>query len=131
MPKKLPVRKIQMLLLQNEQGQVLQRRPPTGMWGGLWGFPELPVEENSQHWCLMNTGSECGQVKELPVRRHRFSHFHLEIHAKQILLEKPGLRVLDGDRQAWYNPAQPDERGLATPVKLLLDETISHTEVIK
>ena len=47
-PKKItPVREIQMLLVANESGDILlQRRPPTGIWGGLLSLPEVPTDEN-------------------------------------------------------------------------------------
>jgi A/G-specific adenine glycosylase len=130
--KKLPVRSVQLLLLQNEQGRVLlQQRPTAGIWGGLWSFPELPVGEDIQHWCLVNIGSMSGKAIDLPARRHTFTHFHLDIQPKHILLEKPGYQVLDGDHYVWYNLVQPDERGLAAPVKRLLEEILLNTEVIK
>jgi len=47
-PKKtIPVREIQMLLLSNVNNDVLlQRRPPTGIWGGLLSLPEVPVDND-------------------------------------------------------------------------------------
>ncbi|MGY8869166.1 MAG: A/G-specific adenine glycosylase, partial [Pseudomonadales bacterium] len=40
--KKIPVKQTIMLLLQDEQQQtLLQQRPPTGLWGGLWSLPEV------------------------------------------------------------------------------------------
>jgi A/G-specific adenine glycosylase len=128
----LPVRNIQMLLLQDRQGHLLlEQRPPTGIWGGLWSFPELPVGEDARHWCMVQTGDQHFLEKDMPTRRHTFTHFHLDIRPKQILLEKTGCQVLDGDRYVWYNPAQPDERGLASPVKRLLKEILLNTEVTK
>lgn len=130
--KPLPVRQVQMLLLQDMQGRLLlEQRPPAGIWGGLWSFPELSAGEDIQHWCQEQFGYMDVQTRELPLRRHTFTHFHMDIQPSQILLEKPGWQVLDGDRRVWYNPAQPDERGLAAPVKLLLDEILSYTEVTK
>lgn len=128
----LPVRETQMILLQNRQGHLLlEQRPPSGIWGGLWSFPELPVGDDALHWCMAQTGDQHFLEKELPTRRHTFTHFHLDIQPKQILLSKPGCQVLDGDRYVWYNPALPDELGLAAPVKRLLSEILLNTEVIK
>jgi A/G-specific adenine glycosylase len=42
----LPVRTTRMLLLRTMDGEVLlERRPPAGIWGGLWSFPECTVGE--------------------------------------------------------------------------------------
>jgi A/G-specific adenine glycosylase len=123
-PKKaLPQRQVQMLLLRNPAGEILlQQRPPQGIWGGLWSFPELPVEDDPLQWC-----GDLGLVgatlrRDLPRRRHTFSHFHLDIQPREILLQEPGCRVLEGPGWVWYNARQPDERGLAAPVARLLEE---------
>ncbi|MGH8119394.1 MAG: A/G-specific adenine glycosylase, partial [Gammaproteobacteria bacterium] len=43
----LPVRKTVFAILQNESGQVLlEQRPPAGIWGGLWAFPECAPGED-------------------------------------------------------------------------------------
>ena len=48
----LPVRESRVLLLCNAAGEVLlQRRPPVGIWGGLWSFPEVPADEDARQWC--------------------------------------------------------------------------------
>ena len=132
-PKKsLPVRNIRMLLLRDGQWRLLlEQRPATGVWGGLWSFPELALGEDAGRWCMNRVGAEPVLEQDLPTRRHSFTHFHLDIHPRQILLEKPGCQVLDGDQYVWYNPAQPDERGLAAPVKRLLKEILLNTEVKK
>ena len=67
-------------------------------------------------------GQEPQQQRALPVRRHTFSHFHLDIAPLQILLPEPGWLALEGPDRVWYNPAQPDARGLAAPVSRLLEE---------
>ena len=58
-PKKvMPVKRVKMLIINNNQGSVLlERRPPTGIWGGLWSLPETTTEEAvadvcSQRWAL-------------------------------------------------------------------------------
>lgn len=123
-PKKtLPQRQLQMLLLRNGAGEVLlQQRPPQGVWGGLWGFPELAAGQNPLHWCEEAGLGPASLLRELPARRHTFSHFHLDILPREILLEQPGCRVLEGPGWVWYNALQPDERGLAAPVARLLKE---------
>lgn len=121
--KSLPVRTVQMLLLQNRKGEVLlEQRPAQGIWGGLWGLPELPLQASVADWCVAQGWGKARPLQELTARRHTFSHFHLDIHPRQILLTEPGSRVLEGDRWVWYNPAQPEQLGLAAPVTRLLEE---------
>ncbi len=119
----LPQRSVQMLLVMNQQGQVLlEKRPPAGIWGGLWSFPELAMEENAAGWLQARSAAGDVKIRNLPARRHSFSHFHLHIHPRLILLRKPGWQVLDGDGQVWYNLSQTQKCGLATPVQQLLRE---------
>lgn len=127
--KALPVKAVQMLILHDPAGRVLlQQRPPAGIWGGLWGFPELPPEAPVAAWCAENLGGEADVDGSLPARRHTFSHYHLDIHPRKILLTEPGCRVMEGAGQVWYNPAQPDARGLAAPVARLLHEIQPESE---
>jgi len=123
-PKKaLPQRQVQMLLLRNAAGEVLlQQRPPQGIWGGLWSFPELPVEDDPLQWCHDRGLGKARPGRLLPLRRHTFSHFYLDIQPREILLEEPGYGVLEGPGWVWYNARQPDERGLAAPVARLIEE---------
>lgn len=122
-PKVLPRRSVQMLLIVNRQGEVLlEKRPPAGIWGGLWSFPELGLDEDTSGWARAHLATRKVETRGLPVRQHSFSHFHLHIHPRLILLQKPGLRVLDGDRQVWYNLSQTQSCGLAAPVQQLLQE---------
>lgn len=124
----LPLRQVQMLLVRNPEGAILlEKRPPTGIWGGLWSFPELPPEEDALAWCRQ-MGNGARPAGELPSRRHSFSHFQLLIHPRLFLLEKPGSALLDGDRQVWYNPSHEPIGGLAAPVQSLLHEIIDQEQ---
>jgi A/G-specific adenine glycosylase len=116
----LPVRAAAMLLLGDADGALLlERRPPAGIWGGLWGFPELPAQADPCDWCARRLGLRVEPEGCWPVLRHTFSHFHLDITPVLARLGAPG-GSMDGDRQVWYKPGQSDERGLAAPVAKLV-----------
>ncbi|RTZ71274.1 MAG: A/G-specific adenine glycosylase [Gammaproteobacteria bacterium] len=120
--RKLPQREVQMLLIRDPEGAILlEKRPPAGIWGGLWSFPELTPGENEHVW-RKRLGAAIGSTRELPSRKHAFSHFQLIIHPWLFLLEKPGSTVLDGDRLVWYKPGHNTIGGLAAPVQSLLQE---------
>ena len=70
-----PVRIVWMLLLHDgEQRWLLEKRPPTGIWGGLWSLPEaLNLKALCERFHLLP--EDC---MPLPSRRHSFTHYHLD-----------------------------------------------------
>ncbi|MCV6615077.1 MAG: A/G-specific adenine glycosylase, partial [Cellvibrionaceae bacterium] len=115
-----PCKTTQLLMLQNPAGQVLlEQRPDSGIWGGLWSFPELALGQDpadhclSQQWCTQAPSAEHWNSF-----RHTFSHYHLDITPVLVQL-KPLPRVAEPGH-AWVDPADPGQLGLAAPVKKLL-----------
>ncbi|WP_136249006.1 A/G-specific adenine glycosylase [Halomonas borealis] len=118
-PKKaIPTRHTTMLLLQDGDGRVLlERRPSSGLWGGLWSLPQFDSSLELRAWLDQHAP---GASLEAPWKAftHVFSHFRLEITPQP-------ARVAHGDgvgeTRRWFDPAAPDSIGLAAPVKGLLD----------
>ena len=123
-PKKaLPEKAVRMLLVCDPEGAVLiERRPPTGVWGGLWCLPETAVDTDPLDWCIDQLAEAAVLGRRLPARRHTFSHFHLDIEPIEILLDRPGSAVMEAHSRLWYNPKAPNSVGLAAPVARLLAE---------
>ncbi|MET0091599.1 MAG: A/G-specific adenine glycosylase [Candidatus Thiodiazotropha sp.] len=118
-----PVRSTHFLVLQDSQGRVLlEQRPPVGIWGGLWGFPECDEAHEAAKWCEQALGSKATLERQLETRRHSFSHFHLEITPLVLRVKNPAQRLMDAGLRVWYNLEQPDDRGLAAPVSQILRE---------
>ncbi len=118
----LPTRQTRMLLLRAADGAVcLEKRPPTGVWGGLWSFPECPPQAEVARWCQEALGLEVDHIQPWGVLRHTFSHFHLDITPVRVTVTGAVGRVMDADRYVWYNTGQPEPGGLAAPVRRLLD----------
>jgi A/G-specific adenine glycosylase len=119
--RELPVRRVRMLLLCNEAGEVLlERRPPSGIWGGLWSLPECPEEAEPSTWCRERLGLELQHGIIWPVVRHTFSHFRLDITPMRGYVETVGGRVMDPSGSVWYNTSNPDTHGLPAPVIRML-----------
>ncbi len=117
--KVLPVREVHMLLLQDTQQAVwLQQRPASGIWGGLWSFPEFAGAAELQGW--LDERSLPGEIQQHDVVRHTFSHFHLDITPCLVRLQNPVFSVMDGHEGVWYNTRQPGALGLPAPVQRLL-----------
>jgi A/G-specific adenine glycosylase len=123
-PKKaLPVRSVTMLLLCNERNEILlEKRPPAGIWGGLWSFPELADAPGAEAAWQQTTGIRFRRIEAWPVMRHTFTHFQLEITPLLAGVGHEPAHVMEGAERVWYNTSQYTERGLAAPVKLLLQK---------
>jgi A/G-specific adenine glycosylase len=120
-PRKLPVRATRMLLLRTAAGEVLlERRPPAGIWGGLWSFPECPPEADVADWCRERLGLAVAVGPPWNGLRHSFSHFHLDITPVPVVVAGSSRTVMEGERFVWYNIRHPDDRGVAAPVRRLL-----------
>ncbi|MBI5461659.1 MAG: A/G-specific adenine glycosylase [Gammaproteobacteria bacterium] len=123
----LPVRATHMLLLRNARGDVLlQQRPPQGIWGGLWSFPEVAASAEGPAevgmWCVQTLGLTATRLEAWPALRHTFSHFHLDITPWLVELgENRAQAVLEGQPTVWYNTRTENVRGLAAPVQRLLE----------
>lgn len=119
----LPVKEVKLLVASDNEGLVLlQRRPSSGIWGGLWSLPELDLDQDVERWCYDVLGEVPGRVESLASQRHRFTHFELRMSPRQVRLSGAGSRVLDGEGWTWYDPMNPEQLGLAAPISKLLEE---------
>lgn len=125
-PKKaLPLKRTVMLVLRNPAGEVLlQQRPPTGIWGGLWSFPEAEANDDQtlRQWSADQLGHEISIRERWPTVRHTFSHFHLDIEPVIAEATANAHQVREIVTAQWLSPAQPPKLGLAAPVKLILQQ---------
>jgi A/G-specific adenine glycosylase len=119
----IPVRQTRLLAVRNPAGEILlSRRPPSGVWGGLWSLPECAPGTTPEEWCRERFGTAPRRVEKLSPRRHTFTHFHLDIIPLSVQLAEPESVVADDGGQLWYNPQRPAPVGLAAPVSRILDE---------
>jgi A/G-specific adenine glycosylase len=75
----VPHRRTAMLVLRRGDDVLLQKRPGVGVWGGLWCFPELAVEDDPVRVARRLFGCEIAGVERLGLLRHGFTHFTLDI----------------------------------------------------
>lgn len=120
--KEKPVKLVQMLMLRNARGEwMLEQRPSSGIWGGLWSFPEIDTSEDVQQFCRETLKVATASIQPWDCFRHTFSHYHLDITPVEINLAAEMLEV--GERPIyWYDTSEPPALGLAAPVKQLLEK---------
>lgn len=126
--KEKPIKSAYFLLLQAPNGDILlERRPPQGIWGGLWCLPEVAIEHPLDNH-LTRYGVTRG-IEHWEGWRHTFSHYHLDIQPVLIKLAKRPQGVMEEGRHLWYNVRQPASVGLAAPVKTLLQKLLQPRQV--
>lgn len=120
-PKKsIPLRKIVFLLLENKAGEILfQRRPPAGIWGGLWCFPECSTDDDIEKWLLAETGLSGSISKHLSVIKHTLTHFRMEILPIHLKIKQCN-NVKEMDDHRWCLAGDALKFGVPAPVRNLL-----------
>ncbi|CAM3781094.1 A/G-specific adenine glycosylase [Parendozoicomonas haliclonae] len=123
--KELPEKHVRMLMLLNENGQVLlEKRPPTGIWGGLWSFPEFSAEGDLAETLNETLAMQLTDAEVWNSFRHTFSHYHLHIEPVKAFTEGTANQISDRPDTRWIDLQEALSVGLASPVKKLLQNLL-------
>jgi A/G-specific adenine glycosylase len=82
--KLLPHRKTVMLVLEHAGSLLFEKRPASGIWGGLWSFPELDESDDVELACENRFGVRMRAAHRLPDVEHGFTHFRLTIRPRYV-----------------------------------------------
>ncbi|HTR09728.1 MAG TPA: A/G-specific adenine glycosylase [Paraburkholderia sp.] len=124
-PKKaVPTRRTWMLVLLADDAVMLEKRPPSGIWGGLWSLPEAADEaalvERAQAFGASRERASAGSP--LAPLTHTFTHFKLDIEPRVVELQREAAPLEASDNQtAWVPLREIDAYGVPAPVRKLLD----------
>jgi len=124
--KVLPKRHSTFLLLLNGSDILLEKRPGSGIWGGLWCPPQVDPQllseaEDASAYCLQHLGTETIHTLALSTFTHTFTHFKL--HITPLLLQ-----VISKSKQiqkrgiVWMDVNDALHAAIPTPVRRLLQE---------
>ena len=124
-PKKiLPRRTIGVLLIERHGEVLLERRPATGIWAGLWSLPEVDTGADAAQLCRTRFGAEVSLSEPLPAIEHGFTHFHLTLTPQPCIVqrwpkhaEEPGL--------LWLALTEAGTAALPAPIKTLLRSRVN------
>ena len=107
-----PERRQEFLLLENRFGEILLlRRPPSGIWGGLWCLPA--VDETPGQPTAPN------QLADLV---HDFSHFRLHMKIRHGRIDTD--IVHDRDDLVWMSIERALAAGLPRPVRQVIEDLL-------
>ncbi len=121
--KTIPERTRYYLQAINSAGELLlERRPDTGIWGGLWCFPEFDDSTALADWWADHLGVPPPTFAPQPVIQHTFTHFKLELRPLYAALATPAPdSVADGATLRWFSLDQDIDVGLPAPVATAIE----------
>ena len=120
-PKKdKPLKRTTMVLASHNGHVYLERRPESGIWGGLWSLPEVN-DSGVEEWCRDRLDSEPRELESWQVLRHSFSHYDLDILPILVRIASPLSKVADCEDARWHQLDDNLPGGIAAPVSKLIE----------
>ena len=121
-PKKdKPLRTTTMVIAKHDGYVYLERRPESGIWGGLWSLPEIDGGD-AEGWCRECVADDIAAVESWGVLRHSFSHYDLDIRPIVVRVAAPLSKVADNTDATWHRLDDELPGGMAAPVNKLLEK---------
>lgn len=119
-PRKVsPQKHTTMLLLLSGNEVMLEKRPPSGIWGGLWSLPEIGMHEIAVEVATSRFGLQTEADEPLPLVNHAFTHFKLEITPQPLQVIKRPLQA-HAPNVIWLPIGDAIGAALPTPVRNIL-----------
>jgi A/G-specific adenine glycosylase len=118
--KAVPERHAVFLLLMHGNDILLEKRPGSGIWGGLWCPPQFEDEVAARDWFL-RIGMEASEGEKLDEFTHTFTHFKLHITPLRIRLVRKPLRAEEAGR-VWLDVEEALGAAIPTPVRAMLNK---------
>ncbi len=116
--KTIPERLSRVLLISDGRHVLLERRPQSGIWGGLLALPELADSEDALTGAA-RLGFTPLASQPLPAIVHVFTHFRLTIEPTQVSVAKD-MTLRNSAPYEWLDWSQVGLAALPTPLKRLL-----------
>ena len=120
----LPRRSARVAVIRHGTAVLVERRPPSGIWGGLLALPEIPADSADAHaWVAQRFGLQCNAGAALAPLTHAFTHFVLELQPLQLNLAPTATTpaaVADDGALQWLALDALADAALPTPVRRIL-----------
>lgn len=132
--KAVPERHTTFLLLMHGNDILLEKRPGSGIWGGLWCPPQFDDSQAAMAWCELNGIHDVGwaprahaafqypvgnELPTLPTFTHTFTHFKLHITPVLLRVVHKPQRVQQAG-SVWLDVDEALNGAIPTPVRELL-----------
>jgi len=117
--KSVPKRELKVLLIERADELLVERRPATGIWSGLWSLPELPADADVPEALRGRFGIEAATIDALAPVVHGFTHFTLTLHPLRIAVRRWQPRA-ESPEHIWLARDDARSAALPAPIKRLI-----------
>ncbi len=113
---------VMLILATDSQGRLLiERRPATGIWGGLWSFPEFHNESGSvEQWFRQQYSIDIETIEYWQEFTHHFTHYRLQITPVLVRIMGIASNPTNCPDIDFVSPCEPMTRGVPAPVAELM-----------
>jgi len=123
--KPTPLRQRWLAVVTRAPGEVLlQKRPDSGIWGGLWAPPEFETATAATCWITNTLSLPAERCRIEEPFHHTFTHFKLEAHLVRAQCVANHIKTIDvesvDDHLQWFAVSPPPTVGLPAPIVRLL-----------
>ena len=118
--KAVPQKQTVMLLLHAGREILLEKRPSSGIWGGLWSLPEIGPAEDPSQAAQLRYGLETRVLPALPGFNHAFTHFRLHVTPQPLLVVARASQAQEPGA-LWLDIEEALGAALPAPVRKLLE----------
>ncbi|MEM7611825.1 MAG: A/G-specific adenine glycosylase [Pseudomonadota bacterium] len=125
-----PRRSTSMLVIRNPEGELLLlRRPESGIWGGLWAFPEIAPEDDTMAAVEVLGITMRAPVEQLPAFTHKFTHFDLAI--QPLLVSAASVNTVADNDSRWIGLSELADLGVPRPVGRIVESLQSTADLLR
>jgi A/G-specific adenine glycosylase len=117
--KLIPVRAVRLLVLQRNGEILFERRPPVGVWSGLWSLPETPLDEDVRDVIRERFGVDATIGDAISPITHGFTHFTLTLHPQRIVVSR-WPQSAEAPGRIWLTRTDALAAALPAPIKRLV-----------
>lgn len=123
--KSTPEKSVTMLILKQGDSILLEKRPPSGIWGGLWSFPETELTENLAEHAKQRFGLQVDAAEPLAQLTHAFTHFKLHIQPQRLMVTGKPTQLREAGL-IWLNIEDALGAAIPTPVRKILQNLMQN-----
>ena len=117
--KALPHRDVRVLLFECRGEILLEKRPPLGIWGGLWSLPEIALDDDARTFARRRFDAEATVRADLAPIQHGFTHFALTLHPQRVDVASWPSRA-EMPSYVWLTRDDALNAALPSPIRKLL-----------